>query len=96
MDILSLTFKGSALDHPEKLAEAQKILQEIKKVKLETRHDRHSGKVYSFTSLILHLKEELAEFQCAVADETTEGTLEELADMSNMIDILASTIIGGE
>lgn len=96
MNFDKLTMIGAAQDD-KGLEKAKDWLAAVKQYKLRIKADVHRGNTYSFTSLMKHLDEELREFRKAVRQEKDAVTvLMELADVSNMIDMIVSTIIANE
>lgn len=96
MDYSSLVMVGAALDD-KGLEKAKKWLDDIKRWKLKIRAEKHRGNTYTFPSLMYHLNEELREFRQAVRKQKdATSVMIELADVSNMVDMIVSTIMANE
>lgn len=96
MDYSTLVMAGAS--HDDKgLEKAKKWLDDVKRWKLKIKADRHRGNTYSFSSLMYHLNEELREFRQAVRKQKdATSVMIELADVSNMVDMIVSTIMANE
>ena len=87
--------KGSMLDveNLPKLEAAQEQLAAIKVKKLRARHEKNQGSEMSLTSALDHLSQEYAECMEAIAASDRDHIMEELADLSNMVDIFATLVL---
>lgn len=88
--------KGNAVqpENLEKLNIARQKLSDIKLAKLVARQNKHpESEVWNFYGFEQHLKSEYAEFTEGWANRDTDNMLEELADMSNIIDMLVALIL---
>lgn len=91
-----LTIFGSVLDesHANRLKLAQRFLCDFKANKIQSRNGKHKGNdKATVDDLIGHLDEEFHEFLAAVESGDREHALEELADTSSLVDILAMMIL---
>ena len=87
-----IVLRGSYLDEPDRLA-AIASLEALKLQKLQERHAKNSVKEATINELFFHLSDELREFTLAFASQDTGEMLRELADVSNMVDILYHVIL---
>lgn len=76
------------------LVDARSRLSSLKHQKLTRRHDKHpEGETWEWGPCWIHFLAEVAELMDAVG---RDNILEEMADVSNMIDILAMMVYAGE
>jgi len=90
-----LTVEGSVVDGPFQthLILAREYLKSLKDHKLWARHEKNlKGGTSTFGDVYIHLLSEVKEFQEGLEVEDIDNLLEELADMSNCIDILAAML----
>lgn len=93
--IKDLEVDGSVVDGPFQtdLILAREYLKSLKDHKLWARHEKNKEMgVASFRDVYTHLLDEVREFQEGLEAEDIDNLLEELADMSNCIDILATML----
>ncbi len=90
-----LEIDGSVVDGPFQtdLILTREYLKSIKDHKLWARHEKNKRMgIVSFRDVYIHLLDEAKEFQEGLEVEDIDNLLEELADMSNCIDILATML----
>lgn len=88
-----LELTGSAYKHP-KLKRAKIELGKAKGSKLEEKHLQYDGVTSTFLQCLEHLREEVEEvFQYAGQGKNPSGLMRELADVSNMVDILTLIVL---
>ena len=87
---------GSVTEDPNLalLQAAQSEVTGLKWIKLYSRDGKHRGQVATLEDLLDHLKSEIIEFEEALDKEDIDNAMEECADMSNCIDIMAMMIRG--
>lgn len=93
--IEDLEVDGSVVDGPFQtdLILAREYLKSLKDHKLWSRHEKNKKLgIASFQAVYIHLLDEVKEFQEGLEVENIDNLLEELADMSNCIDILATML----
>lgn len=96
MDYSKLTMVGAAADD-KGIEKAKEWLDTVKRWKLGIKADKHRGNTYTFSNLMSYFNGELREFRQAVREQKDAVTvMTELADVSNMIDMITSTIMAGE
>lgn len=72
---------------------ARRILGAVKDAKLKARHERHAGESWEMVNLMRHLTEEIDELlEAGYLGEPTH-ILEEIADVSNMCDLLTMAVV---
>lgn len=87
---------GNALNSENlmKVFHAQQKLSELKLAKLKARQEKHpQSEEWNFYWFEQHFQMEYKEFIEGWTNKDLDNMLEELADMSNMIDLLAVLII---
>jgi NTP pyrophosphatase (non-canonical NTP hydrolase) len=73
----------------EKLRRAKEKLEDLKALKFSLRASKHKNDPYTFPILLIHYREELAELEDLLLKGVTYQRIkEELADISNMIDLM--------
>lgn len=93
----SLAIEGNVLKFQRDLEQAKEYLGVVKKVKLLLRQSRNENKIATFKDLISHLENEVFEFKEAVSfGEPKHEVIMEIADISNIADLLAMAIIKSE
>ncbi len=90
-----LEVEGSVVDGPFQtdLILTREYLKSLKDHKLWSRHEKNKKMgIATFRDVYAHLLDEVREFQEGLEAEDIDNLLEELADMSNCIDILATML----
>ena len=87
--------QGSVLDITffEKLQKTKQYLEVQKSLKLEARHQKNIRKDWSQGDVMTHIIEELAELDEGFNAGDRENIIEELADVINCCEILATMIL---
>ena len=96
MDFSARKINGSIIggSNRVRLDNARGYLRAIKEQKLAEKHEKRKEGTFSFDSCVAHLILEVEEFADSVADGNPDVTLKELADVSNMVDILTVLVLG--
>lgn len=92
---LNSVLRGSVVDalNLRDLLFSKARLEKIKLSKLYQRHNRHpSGNHETFSGICEHLADEMVELDEAIKKGDTLNIREELADISNCVDILAMVL----
>ncbi len=91
MDVIN----GSVMDLGffEKLQKAKQFLEVQKSYKLEARHQKNIRKDWSQADVMNHIIEELAELDEGFNAGDKDNIIEELADIINCCEILATMIL---
>ena len=84
-------FKGSVLsiENKPQLIKTRAILSDVKDTKLALRHERNKNHSWDKKAAFDHLVSEVYELQDAINHLEIDDILNEIADISNMADILA-------
>lgn len=77
----------------EKLKSARRYLQDLKDTKLAFRTHKHIGDSFSFVDLANHFQEECSEFQESLISGSLKENIEEIVDLSNMLDLFMLKIL---
>ena len=87
--------QGSVMDIEffEKLQKAKQYLEAIKSYKLEARHQKNIRKDWHRDSVLNHIRQEMAELEEGYKAGNKENIIEELADIVNCCEILATMIL---
>lgn len=88
--------KGNVLDHKYKLTVAKLCLNDEKMKKLILRQDKHKNDIWKIQPILNHLIEEFGELNQAIKNKDFSNMLEEIADISNLCDILFMQILFGD
>jgi len=73
----------------EKLKRAKEKLEDLKALKFSLSASKHKNDRYTFPNLLAHYREEQSEFEDLLLKGATYQRLkEELADISNMVDLM--------
>jgi NTP pyrophosphatase (non-canonical NTP hydrolase) len=73
----------------EKLKRAKEKLEDLKALKFSLSASKHKNDKYGFPDLLCHYRDELRELEDALLKGATYQRIkEELADISNMIDLM--------
>jgi len=72
----------------DKLISAKRQLADLKNFKLASVASKHRGDPLDSFSLLRHFRQEIWEFEQALFTQDLEWIREELADISNMVDII--------
>ena len=90
--------EGSVLTGPNAvyLKVTQHILGTVKDAKLRARHEKHAGESWQMENLLRHLTEEVQELSEALYLGEATHILEEIADVSNMCDLLTMAVLDGQ
>lgn len=79
--------EGSWEKHPERKENNDRLSQR-KEIKLTLRAGKHNGKTATNTDLINHFFDEVEELRAAIYTRTIPEILNEIADASNLLDML--------
>lgn len=87
--------QGSVMDMKffEKLQKAKSYLEVIKHFKLEARHQKNIRKDWPQHSVLNHIEQELQELKEGFDNSDTKNIIEELADLINCCEILATMVL---
>lgn len=87
--------QGSVMDMEffEKLQKAKSYLEARKYYKLEARHQKNIRKDWPQSGVLNHIEQELEELKEGFAIKDKDNIIEELADLINCCEILATMVL---
>ncbi len=86
---------GSVMDYGffTKLQSAKQYLEAIKHYKLEARHQKNIRNDWPQSAVLSHIEQELWELKDGFAKDDKDNIIEELADLINCCEILATMVL---